>query len=117
MTDLTAAFRNIYSVLEELYLLFNRVCTTNDLKLFMFCLGKLCVLLFATSCPNYDQMMTRYHLDRLYIDEAHPDACTPKETGAMFIRQTIKVSKVAKIRNRYNQVPHLTQDTNGKVTN
>ena len=29
----------------------------------------------------------------------------------------IRVSKVAKIRNRYNQVPHLTQDTNGKVTN
>ena len=28
-----------------------------------------------------------------------------------------KVSKDAKIRNRYNQVPHLTKDTNGKVTN
>ena len=28
-----------------------------------------------------------------------------------------KVSKGAKIRNRYNQVPHLTQDTNGEVTN
>ena len=28
-----------------------------------------------------------------------------------------KVSKGAKIRSRYNQVPHLTQDTNGKVTN
>ena len=28
-----------------------------------------------------------------------------------------KVSKGAKIRNRCNQVPHLTQDTNGKVTN
>ena len=28
-----------------------------------------------------------------------------------------KVSNGAKIRNRYNQVPHLTQDTNGKVTN
>ena len=27
-----------------------------------------------------------------------------------------KVSRGAKIRNRYNQVPHLTQDTNGKVT-
>ena len=26
-------------------------------------------------------------------------------------------SKSAKIRNRYNQVPHLTQNTNGKVTN
>ena len=31
--------------------------------------------------------------------------------------RTIKVSKGAKIRNRNNQVPHLTQDTNGKVTN
>ena len=30
---------------------------------------------------------------------------------------TVKVSKAAKIRNRYNQVPHPTQDTNGKVTN
>ena len=29
----------------------------------------------------------------------------------------VKVSKGAKIRNRYNQVPHLTQDTTGKVTN
>ena len=28
-----------------------------------------------------------------------------------------KVSKGAKIRDRYNQVPHLTQDTNGKETN
>ena len=27
-----------------------------------------------------------------------------------------KVSKGAKIRNRYNQLPNLTQDTNGKVT-
>ena len=28
-----------------------------------------------------------------------------------------RISKGAKIRNRYNQVPHLTQDTNEKVTN
>ena len=33
------------------------------------------------------------------------------------VKPQIKVSKGAKIRNRYNQVPHLTQDTNGKVTN
>ena len=26
------------------------------------------------------------------------------------------VRKVAKVKNRYNQVPHLTQETNGKVT-
>ena len=30
---------------------------------------------------------------------------------------TYKVSKGTKIRNQCNQVPHLTQDTNGKVTN
>ena len=35
--------------------------------------------------------------------------------GTTLVR--IKVSNGAKIRNRYNQVPHLTQDTNGKVTN
>ena len=29
----------------------------------------------------------------------------------------MEVSKGAKIRDRYNQVPHLTQDTDGKVTN
>ena len=30
--------------------------------------------------------------------------------------EKFKVGKRAKIRNRYNQAPHLTQDTNGKVT-
>ena len=29
--------------------------------------------------------------------------------------QDMKVRKRVKIRNRYNQAPHLTQDTNGKV--
>ena len=33
------------------------------------------------------------------------------------IQNIVKVNKGAKIRNRYNQVPHLTQDTNWKVTN
>ena len=33
------------------------------------------------------------------------------------LHDRIKVSKGAKIRSRYNQVPHPTQDTNGKVTN
>ena len=39
------------------------------------------------------------------------------QTPTMGVTSNNKVSKVAKIRNRYNQVPHLTQDTNGKVTN
>ena len=30
--------------------------------------------------------------------------------------ETLEVKKRAKIRNPYNQAPHLTQDTNGKVT-
>ena len=33
------------------------------------------------------------------------------------VQRACKVCKGAKIRNRYNQVPHLTQDTNGKVPN
>ena len=33
------------------------------------------------------------------------------------LNEHIKVSKGAKIRSRYNQVPHLTQNTNRKVTN
>ena len=32
-------------------------------------------------------------------------------------RGFVKVSEGAKIRNRYNQVPHLPEDTSGKVTN
>ena len=39
------------------------------------------------------------------------------DTNSPLILMWGKVSKCAKIRNRYNQVPHLTQDTNGKVTN
>ena len=35
----------------------------------------------------------------------------------VYFDNMVKVSKGTKIRNRYNQVPHLTQDTNGKVTN
>ena len=35
----------------------------------------------------------------------------------VYFDNMVKVSKGAKIRNRYNRVPHLTQDTNGKVTN
>ena len=41
----------------------------------------------------------------------HPEwSCTSKKI-------LIKLSKGAKIWNRYNQVPHLTQDANEKVTN
>ena len=35
----------------------------------------------------------------------------------IWVQSVIKVREGAKIRNRYNQVLHLTNDTNGKVTN
>ena len=38
-------------------------------------------------------------------------------TTGHYSKHGFKVCKGANIRNRYNQVPHLTQDTNGKVTN
>ena len=59
--------------------------------LLTLCLGKLCVIIFlATICPNYAQLMTRYHLELLYSDEAHPTACAMLETGTMSIRRTNK---------------------------
>ena len=39
------------------------------------------------------------------------------KSASLYRYSLCKSNKVAKIRNRYNQVPHLTQDTNGKVTN
>ena len=47
------------------------------------------------------------------------DSMASKDTRNMDGRIYVgdhKVRKRAKIRNRYNQAPHLTQDTNGKVT-
>ena len=42
---------------------------------------------------------------------------SPLNSELALVNWIIKVSKGAKIRNWYNQVPYLTQDTNGKVTN
>ena len=42
--------------------------------------------------------------------------CVRRLKLSIFGAMTIKVSKGAKIRNQYNHVPHLTKDTNGKVT-
>ena len=60
----------------------------------------------------------------------HPDITEKLLTGALRVKSNKqtkknlskmtplnKVSKGAKMQNRYNQVPHLSQDTNGKVTN
>ena len=64
---------------------------------------------------------------RDFIDHLHAIISTYCHYGLVILmgnfnahlqwKRFIKVSNGAKIRNRYNQVPHLTQDTNGKVTN
>ena len=63
------------------------------------------------------------------INSLFVDLCStiPKQVGdvisylfvelSWMMQDDSKVSKGAKIRNRYNQVPHLTQDTNEKVKN
>ena len=66
----------------------------------------------------------------LVLDKPGIGPATPVLQGISFIHYTtaayaeiqlryniIQVRKRAKIRNRHNQVHHLTQDTHGKVTN
>ena len=86
----TAAFWIMYIDLVELYLLFSRACHTNDLELFIFCLGKMCAVFFATSRPNCARWMNRYHLDLLNIDETHPGARAMLEAGALTVRRTTR---------------------------
>ena len=59
--------------------------------------------------PLFTKTLVNFHWTRIRLGPV-PLASCGNGSG-------VKVSKVAKIRNRYNQVPHLTQDTNGKVTN
>ena len=48
---------------------------------------------------------------------AAKDHSSSLEDHVRLLEKVSKVRKGAKIRNRYNQVLHLTLDTNGKVTN
>ena len=65
----------------------------------------------------------RDHLRNQYVSYAFSQAKGTKFTlfhtfhSRILKPRILKVSKGARIRNRYNQVPYLTQDTNGKVTN
>ena len=71
--------------------------------------GKLCPLTHYQLCP-----LTHYQLCPL----THYQASRWQSVSENYFSDfSSKVSKGAKIRNQYNQVPHLNQDTNGKVTN
>ena len=67
------------------------------------------------SCPGDSVLNTKIDVPK----ESHQYKkifYEPAFLTTIFTKST-KESKGAKINNRYNQVPHLTQDTNGKVTN
>ena len=71
-------------------------CSNFDISLLRKCLYCNIVLMILTLCFS------------LYI--TYPNF-------KLFMLMILRLSKGTKIRNRYNQVPHLTQDTKGKVTN
>ena len=56
-------------------------------------------------------------MTKFFIFIMSPYTKMSRGVPADFVLHLHKVSKGAKIRNRYNQVPHLNQDTNGKVIN
>ena len=62
------------------------------------------------SAPFQHKMIFLYRIKPCFRTTMHNKIFTQAEIRAI-------VSKGEKIRNRYNQVPHLTQDANGKVTN
>ena len=77
-----------------------------------------CMVLFTAKCPDIIDFSANFVIVLRYC--CGTTSCTntlPFSTLGELYCLYIKVSNGAKIRNRYNQVPHLTQDTNGKVTN
>ncbi len=61
-----------YIDLVELYLLFSRSTHTNDLDIFIYCLGEIVDILFALNHPNYARYLLLYMLKLLNIDFTHP---------------------------------------------
>ena len=53
---------------------------------------------------------------RATLTEGQMATLTFDALSMVFNTHLSNVRKRAKIKNRYNQAPHLTQDTNGKVT-
>ena len=64
---------------------------------------------------DYEFLITQLHIFSIDFINVLSYYCCKRYL--VFPALFIKASKGAKIRNRYNQVPHPTQDTNGKVTN
>ena len=76
----------------------------------MVCCGNVCSMrhIYGTSFDNTGQ--------HIFLKTDARNQCDSGRLMYMYSVRDPKVNKGAKIRNRYNQVPNLTQDTNGKVT-
>ena len=90
------------------------------------CINKNLVASFCTDIKHYESMFCKYtcKFTPIMIIIKRTIICKKNTyfrtiSGISLTKQIHKnkVSKGAKIRSRYNQVPHPTQDTNGKVTN
>ena len=90
-----------------------------DVNYFQQC-GILTSLLFSLEIQSSLNTLLAKTLIRLRVcagwSEPLLDAHTTLLEISCWRSNVIKVKMRAKIRNRYNQAPHLTQYTNGKVT-
>ena len=80
----------IYIDLIELYLLFSRACHTNDVPLFVYCLGKMYPVFLSAGRPNYSWWMVKYNLNLLNAEETQPGITEVQEKSGLTIRRTSK---------------------------
>ena len=83
-------------------------CTPLVADLFLFCYER--DFMMCLSDDKQADVIDAFNTTSRYLNDI-------LSINNIYLNNMVKVSEVAKIRNRYNQVPHLTQDTNGKVTN
>ena len=83
-------------------------CAPLAADLFLFCYER--DFMMSLSIDTQADVIDAFNTTSRYLDDI-------LNINNVYFDNMVKVSKGAKIRNRYNQVPHLTQDTNGKVTN
>ena len=78
-----------------------------------------CYAEHALGCSIHFKIIQRRHFIKIkFVNKQIKFINLPRifKGKALSLPLLSKVRKRAKIRNRYNQVPHLTQDTNGKVS-
>ena len=81
-------------------------CAPLVANLFLFCYER--DFMKALSDDKQADIIDAFNTTLRYLDDI-------VNINSVCFDNMVKVSKGAKIRNRYNQVPHLTQQTNGKV--